>query len=268
MSKIKITILGCGPSVGVPVMNCTNGAEWGACNPQNPKNFRTRASIAIEHNSKSVIIDTSPDLRQQLLHNPISPVEAVLYTHAHADHAHGIDDVRPLFFFDNNKECSIPIYSNKETIAELENKFSYLFERKKYSSLRLAAPILQSNILTPPTLFNLIDLEVIPFNQNHTTSTTIGYRIGDIAYSTDVKTLDDEAFKILEGVKVWIVDCLCYKESKTHSHLDQTLDWIKQVKPDRAILTHMKNTIDYDALKNNLPISIEPAYDGMVIEVN
>ncbi len=259
---MKVKVLGCGPSGGVPLV----GNIWGKCNPDNPKNCRRRASALISHQGRHVLIDTSPDLRQQLLDANVQRIDAVLYTHDHADHVHGIDELRPLYF--GNQKRSIPVYGDQNTIDRLQTRFEYIFAAKK-DELR---PDLYPPILTPHVLaadpIDICGLRVQGFAQDHGYSNSVGYRINDFAYSTDVVSLDDKAFEALAGVKVWFVDCLSEKPRPTHAHLDLTLSWIERVQPERAILIHMNQELDYDELKSRLPNGVEPAYDGMEIELN
>lgn len=256
---MKVTILGSGPSTGVPVIGC----DCTVCRSPNPRNKRLRASVRVETGGKSILIDTSPDIRQQCLSNNIKSVDAILYTHAHADHTHGIDDVRSLNMAMNQ---TIPVYLDEKTFQSLQKRFGYAFEplKREYGWYK---PCLDKHIIDCDTDFQASGIMVTPFRQIHGTSETMGIRIGDFAYSTDVKTLPEESFKRLEGVNVWVVDCLRYDESPTHAHLAQTLEWIARVKPKRAILTHMAHEIDYETLQSQLPDGVEAGHDGMVIEL-
>lgn len=254
---MKLTVLGCGPSSGVPLV----GNVWGQCDPANPKNARLRTSLLIQDGVKNILIDTSPDLRQQLLRTDVKVVDAILYTHAHSDHAHGIDDLRPIYFGGDHR--SIPAYGSTEALEEIQMRFDYIF--KQSSSPEIYPPICTPHIVREK--FEIFGHKVIPFEQNHGHSLTTGYRFDQFAYSTDVKNLDDNAFDVLKGVEVWFVDCLARNPRPTHAHLDLTLSWIERVKPTRAILIHMNQTLDYETLKSELPKGVEPAYDGMTIEI-
>lgn len=254
---MRVTILGCGASGGVPLIT----GEWGACNPQNPKNRRRRASIAVESNETTLIVDTSPDLREQCLMAGIQKITGVLYTHDHADHTHGIDDLRPFLY---HNKIPIPVYGNKETLHFLKHRFGYAFPKEKLAP-PIYRPFATDHLIEGP--FQIGTIPIIPFVQGHGYSTSMGYRFDKVAYSTDVVTLDDAAFQILEGVEIWIVDCITMDPRPTHSHLAQTLTWINRVKPRKAYLTHMSPHLDYDALRNLLPKNVEPAYDGLVINV-
>jgi len=254
---MRVKILGCGASGGVPLIV----GEWGMCDPQNPKNRRRRASISVEENGTTLLVDTSPDLREQCLEAGIQKINAVLYTHDHADHTHGIDDLRP---FSHVEKMPIPLYGNTETINFLQNRFGYAFPLVD-SPPFIYRPFVTAHIIEGP--FKVGDITVTPFEQNHGYSISMGYRFGKVAYSTDVVALDEKAFKTLEGVDTWIVDCIAMKPRPTHSHVAQTLEWIKRVQPRQAYLTHMSGLLDYDKLMSILPEGVLPAYDGLVIDV-
>ena len=259
---MRVAILGCGGSGGVPRI----GDDWGACDPDEPRNRRTRASILVETERSRVLVDTersrvlvdtSPDLRQQCLDCGISGFDAVLYTHAHADHCHGIDELRVLAQRDRH---AMPVYAAADTLAALQDRFRYAFgdPNSPYPA------ILEPNEIAGP--FTLGDLDVTPFAQNHGGITTLGLRFGPIAYSTDVVALDEAAFAALEGVKTWIVAALRPEPHPTHAHLDQALAWIERVRPKRAVLTHMTSDLDYASLAETLPDGVEPAHDGLILE--
>ncbi len=253
---MKITVLGCGTSGGVPLI----GNDWGACDPNDPRNRRTRVSILVEQGGTSLLVDTSPDMRQQLLDCNLKDLTAVIYTHTHADHTHGIDDIRSLNWL---TQRPMDIYADAETMEELKVKFSYIFEGNKKPG-EFYKPGIIEHIIDGP--FNVGAISVQPFVQNHGHGQSLGLRFGDFAYSTDVHELDEVAFNMLKGIKVWVVDCVREKPHPTHSHLEQTLQWIARVKPERAYLTHMNNTLDYAKLLAKLPSGVWPAHDGLVIE--
>jgi phosphoribosyl 1,2-cyclic phosphate phosphodiesterase len=256
---MRVTILGCGPSGGVPLI----GNDWGECDPANPRNRRRRASILIEHQGAQILVDASPDMRLQLLDAGIARLDAILFTHAHADHCHGIDEVRAL---NRAMGQAIAIYAAPATLAELKQRFGYIFR----PSDPAAGAVFYKPSLVPTAIegpFEVIGVRAVPFAQNHGFSTTLGFRFGALGYSTDVVSLDDAAFAALEGVEIWIVDCYRRTPHPTHSHLARTLEWIARVKPKRAILTHMDVQLDYETLRGALPAGVEPAYDGMVIEL-
>lgn len=254
---MKITVLGCGVSTGVPAI----GPDWGRCNPADPRNRRRRSSILVECRGSTVLIDTSPDLREQLIDAAISRIDAVLYTHPHADHLHGIDDLRTI---NRLMAQPIPIYSDERTLAEIGARFGYVLKPAAADEFYYR-PVLAPHAISGP--FAAAGVPVVPFAQSHGFSTTLGFRIGGFAYSTDVVELDETAFAALAGVKVWIVDCLRREAHPTHSHLAKTLAWIERVKPRRALLTHMDQSLDYAELAAELPAGVEPGQDRLVIEM-
>lgn len=250
---MRVTILGCGTSGGVPRI----GNVWGRCDPKNPKNRRRRVSILVEEGQTKILVDTSPDLREQCLDADIRHLDAVLYTHDHADHTHGIDDLRGL---SHTMGRSLDVYGNSETLAVLCQRFGYVFEETMgYPPFAIAHEITGS--------FRVGAINITPFQQPHGPVSSLGFRFGKIAYSTDLNVLTEEAATLLHGVDTWIVDALRYDPHPTHPHLAQTLEWIAKVKPRRAVLTHMTWDMDYEELKSRLPAGVEPAYDGMMIEV-
>lgn len=257
---MRVTVLGCGSSGGVPLIGC----DCPVCTSKNPKNTRTRVSLYIETKGQHLLVDTSPDLRQQALRHNIRQVDAVLYTHDHADHTHGIDELRSYNYL--SKE-SLPVYGNKVTLETIQSRFSYVFMEKPKLVWVRPSVIAKTLPDEPVHTFSIGDVQITAFEQHHGKSKTLGYRIGDFAYSTDTDELPDSAFDILHGVKVWVVDCLRYTASYSHSYLERTLGWIERVHPTRAILTHMGHEIDYDTISSQLPGGVAPAYDGMVIEL-
>lgn len=254
---MKVTLLGCGPSTGVPAI----GPDWGACDPNDPRNRRRRASLLIECRGKTVLVDTSPDLREQLLDAGVGRLDAVILTHAHADHLHGIDDLRSV---NRLMGQAIPLYADAETLDELKRRFGYVFDPVPADGY-VYKPHVIPHVINGP--FSAAGLDIAPFAQDHGFSTTLGLRIGALGYSTDVTELDDTAFATLEGVALWIVDCLRYEPHPTHSHLAKTLAWITRVRPARAVLTHMDRPLDYGELAAKLPPGAEPGRDGLVVEI-
>jgi len=255
---LRVTILGCGISGGIPMI----GNRWGNCNPLNHKNRRLRSSALVEISSKKILIDTAPDLRAQLLEAQVDWVDAVLYTHIHADHTHGINDLCSL---SRHYKKLIPVYGNVLTLEKLRHSFEYAFLSPEPTP-PIYQPFLEPHIIAPPS-FKIKDIPVICFEQDHGFSTSLGFRIGDFAYSTDVTYLSDQAFETLAGVKVWVVDCLRYEPHETHSHLEKTLGWINRLKPERAYLTHLGLEMDYDTLLGQLPPHVLPCHDGLEILV-
>ncbi len=250
---MRVTILGCGTSGGVPSIT----GYWGACDPDEPKNTRTRASVLVEAAGQTILIDTSPDLRVQCLRSAVSRVDAVLYTHDHADHVHGIDDLR---FLSVAMGAKIPVFADGETLATLRARFPYIFRQ-----VRHYPAICRAREISGP--FSVGAVRVLPFEQRHGAGLSLGFRIGDFAYSTDVNGLSETAFDVLDGVKLWVVDALRYAPHPTHAHLDMTLDWINRVRPERAVLTHMGWEMDYTTLKSRLPQGVEPGFDGLCFDL-
>lgn len=263
---MKVTILGCGGSGGVPLASREPGGFWGACDPNNPKNRRRRVSIHVEgghgeEEGASILIDTSPDLRLQLLDNGITRLDALLYTHAHGDHCHGIDDLRALAF---SQGGPVDAYMDAKTRERLTRRFDYVFASSQKPNA-LYPPMLSDHVVDGP--FRVGAVTVVPFVQTHGPDTSIGYRFGPAAYSTDLSELDEAAFAALDGVKLWVVDCLRFTPHPTHAHFDRTMEWIARVKPERAILTHMNHEADYEELLARCPPGVEPGYDGLVVEL-
>ncbi|MDE1146286.1 MAG: MBL fold metallo-hydrolase [Azospirillaceae bacterium] len=254
---LRVRILGCGGSGGVPMV----GNIWGDCDPAEPRNRRRRAAILLETESTTVLIDTGPEMREQLIDAQVGRMDAVVYTHAHADHAHGIDDLRQVNWMTNKP---LPIYADPINLDQLLERFDYCFKPQDRPDW-FPRPCLVPNLITGP--FSIGDIEFIPFHQEHGRFPSLGFRIGNFAYSTDVVHLDDKAWSILEGVDTWIVDATRIEPHPVHAHLDLALSWIERLKPRRAYLTHMNHTMDYRSLMATLPPGVEPAYDGLVLEM-
>ncbi|MEQ9125702.1 MAG: MBL fold metallo-hydrolase [Alphaproteobacteria bacterium] len=254
---MKLTIMGSGGSAGVPYVT----GNWGACDPNEPKNRRTRASVLIEDAGARIVVDTGPEFRQQFVAAGAGPIDAVLYTHAHADHVHGIDDLRGV---NHMMGRQIPAYGFREHLEEIARRFAYVFAEPK-PDRGWFRPSLGANPIEAGEL-RVGAAELRIFEQDHAVCRTFGVRVGDVAYSTDVVKLDAAAFGALKGVRTWIVDCLRVEPHFVHAGLDQVLAWADRIGPDRVILTHMNATMDYGALMSQLPRGIEPGYDGLVIE--
>jgi len=250
-------MLGCGGSGGVPQV----GNRWGACDPADPRNRRRRSSILVEAEGTTVLVDTSPDLREQLIDARVQRVDAVVYTHGHADHLHGIDDLRGL---NRVMKEPIPVWADRRTLGAIEERFGYVFNPLKPGDT-FYKPTLVANAIAGP--FRVGALDIVPFEQDHGFSQTLGFRFGRFAYSTDVVELDEAAFAALRGVEAWIVDCLRYDPHPTHSHLERTLSWIERVGCRRAVLTHMDPGFDYARLDAELPSHVAPGHDGLTIEL-
>lgn len=262
---IRVTILGCGSSGGVPRL----GPIWGACDPDNPKNRRRRCSILVEKivtgGFTNVLVDTPADMREQLLDARVTHLDGVLYTHDHADHTHGIDDLRMVAYAMKER---VTCHFDAPTRASILSRFNYCFEQQPGSGYH---PILKSSAIPPDGRIRIdgvncsLDIQAIP--QLHGDIPSLGFRFGKVAYSPDISGLPDIALPLLEGLDVWIVDALRYTRHPSHFSVAEALEWIARLKPKRAILTHMTSDLDYARLSAELPPGVEPAYDGMVIEL-
>lgn len=260
---LEITVLGCGSSGGVPR---ADGA-WGACDPQNPKNLRTRCSLLVRRKNDeapdrwtTLVVDTSPDLRIQTALAGAKRMDAVLLSHDHADQTHGIDDVRAFYI---RQGGPMPCYMDEATFATMMRRFTYVFEGQGgYPA------ILEPRALPAHGDRWSVDgpsgaIPVVSFDQDHGEIRSVGFRFGDVAYSSDVVGLDDAAFEALADLDVWIVDALRWRPHPTHAHVERALAWIERAKPRRAILTNMHIDLDYEDLAKQLPAGVEPAYDGL-----
>lgn len=261
----RFTILGCGSSTGVPRV----GNDWGACDPQNPKNRRRRCALLVEQFSAgqatTVLIDTGPDVREQLLSARVRSLDGVLFTHDHADHTHGIDDLRMLSYAMKRR---VPVWMDAATSETLQSRFAYCFAAKSGSGY---PAILAANLIEPTQMIEVPgaggSIAAMPIPQAHGDIVSLGFRFGGIAYSPDVSDLSDASAAMLEGLDVWIVDALRDVPHPSHFSVKQALGWIERLRPKRAILTHLHIDLDYDALRRRLPPSVEPAYDGMTLEI-
>jgi phosphoribosyl 1,2-cyclic phosphate phosphodiesterase len=254
---MRVTILGCGPSGGVPLVGC----DCAVCTSEDPRNRRSRPSIAVEQGDTRLLIDAATDLREQLLANGLSRFDAVFLTHEHADHTNGIDDLRSINF---QMGRPLDVYSSPKTLELVQQRFGYAFEPNLPDRGWYKPELVPRALGDGPVTIG--DIEVLPFSQDHGPLETLGFRFGDVAYSTDTNGLPESAFEALDGVGLWIVDCLRPGRNPMHAHLDLSLEWISRVKPRRAILTHMNHEFDYRELAAALPEGVEPAYDGMVVE--
>lgn len=257
---MKVTILGCGPSGGVPGI----GNYWGKCDPNNPKNIRLRPSILIENNALSLLVDTSPDVRQQLLNANVSRLDAVLFTHGHADHLHGIDDLRSI---NRQMNKALDVYLNQETLDHISQRFGYVLEPLAEGADMFYKPVLVPHLVESGQSFEIEGCSLMPILQDHGYCETIGYRIGDFAYSTDVVNMTDESFALLEGVKVWVIGTLVDHAHQTHADVDKAIKWVEQIAPEKAFLTHLGASLDYSALSARLPENMAPCFDGMEITI-
>ena len=262
-----VRILGCGSSGGVPRIG-EGGPNWGVCDPANPRNRRTRCSILVTRKAPDgetrVLVDTSPDMREQLLSANVGRLDSVLITHDHADQLHGLDDLRVVTM---NMKRKLDLWSDRRGLEGVRAKFNYCFETPPGSDY---PPILNAREIAEPFApFEISGaggpIPLLAFGQNHGRIRSLGFRFGPLAYSPDVDGLDEAAFATLAGVEYWIVDALRITPHPSHAHLARTLEWIARVKPKRAILTNMHVDMDYDTLIRDLPPGVEPAYDGMTL---
>lgn len=262
----RFTILGCSSSPGVPRPH----GDWGACDPSNPKNRRTRAAFMVEQigpeGSTVVVVDTGPDFRQQMIASNVQRLDAVLYTHAHADHLHGIDDIRTYFMLQRHR---IPIYADPFTMDRIRQGFGYCLETPAGGNYPpIARPHLIETMDQPIVIGGPGGaIEFWPHEQAHGDITSLGFRIGDVAYCSDVSDFPPESLGKLAGLDMLIIDALQYKFHPSHLSLEQALGWIERLKPKHAILTHMHTPLDYETVMRETPANVEPAFDGMSFEV-
>ena len=261
MPERRFTILGCGSSGGVPRL----GGHWGDCDPTNPKNTRRRCSLLIEQETETgitrVLIDTSPDLRMQLLDAGVGALDAVVYTHGHADHMHGIDDLRMIVF---NMRMRLPVWADGATQERLMGSFGYAFVQPEGSSY---PPILDMRTISGDVTIEGAGgpVTLSPFKVGHGSIDSLGFRIGDFAYLPDVAEMYDAAWRAVEDLDCWVLDALRRDPHPTHAHLERSLEWIARAAPRRAVLTNMHIDLDHATVDAETPAHITPAFDGMVI---
>lgn len=273
--RLRFTILGCGSSPGTPRIH----GDWGDCDPNNPKNRRLRSALLVEqigaHGVTRAVIDTGPDFRQQMLNAGVPKLDAAIYTHPHADHTHGIDDLRGFALVQRQR---IPVFADDDTYEKLWTSFGYCFETPLGS---MYPPILERHTIVAGKPIAIAGeggtLHALPVKQTHGTIHSLGFRFADpsssdftsggLAYSSDISGLPDLSVALLKNLDIWIVDALQYRDHISHFSLEQSLDWIAKLNPKRAILTHMHIPLDYETVSAQTPDHVEPAYDGMVIEI-
>ena len=264
----RFTILGCGSSGGVPRLGGGPNGDWGACDPANPKNRRRRCSLLVERIGPQgvtrVLIDTSPDMRDQLLDAGVGVLDGVAYTHSHADHVHGIDDLRQIVF---NLETRLAVWADGPTQEALISRFGYAFVQPAGSPY---PPILDLHSITGPFTIEGAGgpVTLTPFEADHGSIDALGFRIAGLAYLPDAVRIPEDSWPTLAGLEVFVVDALRRKPHPTHAHLALTLEWIARAAPTRAVLTNMHHDLDYATLQAELPRHVAPAFDGMVIEID
>ncbi len=256
---MRVTILGCGTSAGVPRAGGPGGkGEWGAANSADPRNVRTRCSILVQDLGKTVLVDTSPDVRSQLLAAEVERVDAVIWTHDHADQCHGIDDLRPYAL----RQGQIESWSDERTYGVLRRRFGYCFQAEGNGFYN---PIYRHSVISGP--FEAAGLAVMPFLQDHGSIKSLGFRFGGIGYANDVVMLSEESLQALEGVEILIVDAMRYRPHPTHAHLDRALEWIERLKPRQAFLTNLHVDMDYAEVDRTTPAHVTPCHDGLQIDL-
>jgi phosphoribosyl 1,2-cyclic phosphate phosphodiesterase len=262
---LRFTLLGCGASPGVPRI----GGDWGACDPAEPRNRRRRASLLIERIADEgrtvIVVDAGPDFREQMLDAQVGWADAVIFTHIHADHVAGIDDLRAFFL---NRQRRVDVYADAATMAGLHRSFGYCFESPPGSPY---PPILTGHTINPGQPLTLGGpggpVILTPFRQTHGDIDSLGLRVGRFAYSCDVSDIPEDSLPFLDGLDVWIVAALRDRPHPSHFSVAEALAWVGRVRPDRAILTHMHGDLDYGSLARRLPPGVEPGYDGLAVEL-
>lgn len=263
-ATLSFRILGCGSSGGVPRL----GGHWGECDPTDPRNIRTRCSLLVTRTTPKgvtrVLIDTSPDLRQQLLDANVGELDAVLYTHAHADHVHGLDDIRMVVF---NMRKRLPVWADAETANQLLSRFGYAFVQPEGSNY---PPICDLNMIRGDVTVDGAGgaITFSPLEVEHGNIHALGFRMGKTVYLPDVSDIPDAIWPQLEGLDLWIVDALRRAPHPTHAHLEKTLGWIDRVAPKRAVLTNMHIDLDYATVETETPAHVTPAYDGLTLTLD
>jgi len=255
---MKVTVLGCGASLGTPAA----GGFWGTCDPKEPKNHRTRASILVQSETTNILVDATVDLRTHLNRLNLKKIDGVLISHNHSDHVNGVDDLKVISYHDNKL---MDVYSNFETLEEMDRRWPYLFRPK---SDGVYIEFLKKNQIDNYQKFRIGDIDVESFEQDHMTCDSLGFRFGKLAYSVDVADLNERSLAVLEGVETWILDAAAYHKEAilTHANIQRVKKWVDILKPKMTYLTVLTTHMDYKTLCDELPPHIRPAYDGMVID--
>lgn len=250
---MKITILGCGPSYGVPSLS----RGFGECDPKEPKNIRTRSALLFEDKGTSILFDSGPEIREQLIRAKSPQLDAVCYTHVHYDHMGGAEDLRGLA---RERNQILDIYGTQKDLLALRRQMPYVFDPTHQETMKL-------HYIRAYKQFKIKNLDVMPIFQYHGDKNSLGFRIGDFAYCTDVKKIDPEGWHLLKGIKVWVLGCVTTMENPKHIHLAEAVKWIQKLKPETTYLTHMGARMDYQTLKKTLPANVIPCYDGLTINI-
>jgi phosphoribosyl 1,2-cyclic phosphate phosphodiesterase len=262
-ATLTVTILGCGGSGGVPMLGGADGrGDWGRCDKEEPRNRRTRSSVVIAQGGRRLLVDAGPDLRAQLLATGISAIEALAITHTHADHIMGLDEIRML---NRLRGSAMDVFATYQTLSELKTRFEYAF--RPPTPPAFYRPALIPRPVTPGEVVEMAGMPVRVLRQDHKVMDTLGFRVGRFAYSTDVVALPEDSLAALEGLDTWVVGCFGPRPHPVHAHVDQVIAWVERLKPRRTVLTHMGTEMDFRAMAASLPPGIEPAHDGMVLEV-
>lgn len=258
----ELIVLGCGDSRGTPRI----GNDWGNCDPNEPKNIRTRPSMCIQSETTTLVIDTGPDFKHQINRENIKKIDAILYTHAHSDHTNGIDDLKP---FHDRTRTRVPVYLRQEVLDELRVRFNYIFEQKSplYPSI-VDVHVWSENDFYVPNKIN--DISFVPFLQDHGPIVSVGFRFGDVAYSTDLVNLNADSIASLKGIKTWVVDGgdLYSEKPLVHLNLKKVLELNELIGAEQVYLSHVKGDHDYQTMLKNFPSHVRPAHDGLRLTVN
>lgn len=262
---LRITVLGCASSGGVPRIG-VDGPNWGACDPAEPKNRRRRCALLLQRigaeGTTSVLMDAGPDLREQLIDARCGWLDAVILTHDHADHVHGLDDLRMVVF---NRRARLPCWLDHATNRTVTERFGYVFETPPGSSY---PPIMDRHLIDGPVTVEGKGgpLTATPFVVPHGDITALGFRIGPVVYTPDISAMSDDAWAALAGADCWVVDALRYRPHVSHAHVDQALEWVAKAAVPRAYLTNLHIDLDYATLDAETPAHVHPAFDGLVLE--
>ena len=261
---MRVTLLGCGASGGVPLLGGPDGhGDWGACDPAEPRNRRLRSSVVVENGAaRRLLIDAGPDLRAQLLASGLVGLHAVAFSHAHADHMLGLDELR---IVNRIGGAALDAFGTHQTLSELKSRFDYAF--RPPTPPTFMRPALTARAVTPGETVAMAGMDVRLFRQDHRVMETLGFRIGRFAYSTDVVTLPEDSLAALEGIDTWVVGCLQRTYHPVHANVARVVEWVARIRPRRCVLTHMSTDLDWGWMRANLPPGIEPGFDGMVLEI-